>query len=224
MPIRPEVLPFLPAAVALGLLAAGAAALVLRRRRPACATGIVTTLLVAAGLLFFFRDPARTPPADPALIVSGADGVVAQIAAEGTNALLHAPAVRVSIFLGLQDVHVNRAPIAGTVRLQRHTPGGKQPAWRAEASFANERNTILIDGAATRCVVVQICGMAARRVVSWLRTGQEIGKGDRIGMMKFGSRLDMVFPRADVVLRVAEGDRVRAGETVVAVLRETPDS
>jgi phosphatidylserine decarboxylase len=222
--IRPEVLPFLPAAVVIGAAAAGLAACIARRRRPALVTGGVAAGLVAAGLLFFFRDPARTPPADPALIVCGADGVVARIVEESTNTLLHAPVVRVSVFLGLHNVHVNRAPIAGTVRLQSHTPGGKVPAWRAEASFVNERNTILIEGDATRCVVHQICGTAARRVVSWLRTGQRIGKGDRIGMMKFGSRLDMLFPRGDVALRVAEGDRVRAGETVLAVLREAPES
>lgn len=220
MSICPEVLPFLPAAVVFGLIVAGIAGLIARRRKPVLTAGAIATLLMAAGLLFFFRDPTRVIPSDPSAIVSGADGVVMQIVEEDDTELLNGQTVRLSVFLNLHNVHVNRTPIAGTVRFMRHTPGGKQPAWREDASVSNERNTLLIEGSHTRCVVHQICGMAARRTVSWLHVGQEIGKGERLGMMKFGSRLDMIFPRTDVTVLAREGDRVTAGETIVATLNK----
>ncbi|MFA5344248.1 MAG: phosphatidylserine decarboxylase [Kiritimatiellia bacterium] len=173
--------------------------------------------VVAAGyMLFFFRDPQRTPPPDPNVIVAGADGVVANIKEIREDTYLKTDAVRISIFLSLFDVHVNRAPIAGKIAFLGYFPGKRYFTFQEKSSEFNQHNSILIEGPQTRCLVNQIVGPVARRVVYWLKLDQMVRKGDRIGMMKFGSRLDMVFPKADVDVVVKPGDRVQAGVTVVA--------
>jgi len=125
--------------------------------------------------------------------------------------------VRISIFLSLFDVHVNRAPIAGKIAFLGYFPGKRYFTFQEKSSEFNQHNSILIEGPQTRCLVNQIVGPVARRVVYWLKLDQVVQKGDRIGMMKFGSRLDMVFPKADVAVVVKPGERVQAGVTVVAV-------
>lgn len=185
--------------------------------------------VVAAGyMLFFFRDPQRTPPSDPNVIVAGADGVVASIKEIREDTYLKTDAVRISIFLSLFDVHVNRAPIAGKIAFLGYFPGKRYFTFQEKSSEFNQHNSILIEGLPasggaagdqgpqTRCLVNQIVGPVARRVVYWLKLDQLVRKGDRIGMMKFGSRLDMIFPKADVDVVVKPGDRVQAGVTVVA--------
>jgi len=117
------------------------------------------------------------------------------------------------------DVHVNRAPISGKVEHAQYYPGARYFTFEEKSSELNQHSSIVIRGDKTSCVVKQIVGPVARRVVYWVEPGQDLKKGDRIGMMKFGSRLDMYFPRADVDVIVQKGDKVRAGETVVARLR-----
>ena len=170
-------------------------------------------------MVYFFRDPERFPPDDPACFVAGADGWVRAIEEIREDKYLNADAIRISIFLTPFDVHVNRSPIAGKVVHLGYTPGKHLLTIQNAASEYNEHSTILIQGEKTRCLVKQIVGPIVRRVVYWLEVGQQLAKGDRIGMMKFGSRLDMLFPKADIEVRVKKGEKVRAGETVVAVLK-----
>lgn len=176
-------------------------------------------VVLAAGVGFFFRDPERVIPQGPGLLVAPADGrvtVVRQgVAADGEGP---GPFSQVSIFLSVLDVHVNRAPYGGRVEDLQYRRGRFVVAWRDEASRVNEQAVIALatpDGPVT---VKQIAGVLARRVVTWVRTGQELKTGERIGLIRFGSRVDLLVPgRAALVVKV--GDKVRGGETVVGVFR-----
>ena len=187
-----------------------------------------------AYFVYFFRDPERRIPPDPAAIVSGADGLIAAVKTipedeisgieeirkeTGEEKPFRGEALRISIFLSLFDVHVNRAPMAGRVRFVKYYPGKRYFTFTEKSSRYNQHNAILIGGPEILCLIHQIVGPVARRVVAWLTPGQEIASGDRIGIMKFGSRLDMYFPKADLVVKVKPGDRVVAGETIVAALK-----
>ena len=178
-------------------------------------------LLGTAYLLFFFRDPQRTPPHDPVAILSGADGRVLSVTRLMENRYLNTKCVRISIFLSIFDVHVNRAPISGHSKFIGFFPGKKLAAFREKSSEFNQQNKILIEGTQTLCLISQIAGVIARRVVYWLNREIPVPviAGDRIGMMKFGSRLDIYLPEADVNVFVKPGDKVRAGETIVARLK-----
>lgn len=185
--------------------------------------GMAISLLIAGVVLsvfmvYFFRNPERVTPADPSALVAGADGLVRAVEVVREDKLLKADTVRISIFLSPFDVHVNRSPMAGQVKFLDYTPGRHILTIQNAASEYNEHSNILIEGAASRCLVKQIVGPVVRRVVYWLTLGQPVSKGDVIGMMKFGSRLDMYFLSSDVQVVVKKGDRVRAGETVVANL------
>jgi phosphatidylserine decarboxylase len=175
-------------------------------------------VIACAFFLYFFRDPERQAPADPNALVAGADGLVRAVEIVPENKCLKCDAVRISIFLNPFDVHVNRSPIGGTVKYLDYTPGKHLLTVSNASSEHNEHSTILVEGEKTRCMVRQIVGPIVRRVVYWLALDQRLNKGDRIGMMKFGSRLDMHFPKDDVTVVVKKGDRVRAGETVVAMI------
>ncbi|MBI2441478.1 MAG: phosphatidylserine decarboxylase family protein [Lentisphaerae bacterium] len=212
-----EVLPFFFGSLLAGGLV-GFWALTLRRKRLA-GTFFVLGLVLAGYMLYFFRDPERVPPADPTAIVAGADGLVMSIKELREDEFLKTEAVRISIFLRLYDVHVNRAPIAGQITFLGYFPGKRFFTFQEKSSELNQHNSILIEGPQTRCLVNQIVGPVARRVVYWLTINQQVQKGERIGMMKFGSRLDMIFPKADVDVVVKPGDRVQAGVTVVAIAR-----
>ena len=171
---------------------------------PVAALGLFTA--------FFFRDPDRVVPAEPGLAVSPADGRVAglrQVEHEGR------PRNRVSIFLSPLDVHVNRSPVEGLIREVRYSPGRFLAAWREQASLENERNTIVVEGEYGEVIVQQIAGVLARRVVCWKKSGESIARGERIGLMKFGSRMDVLLDPA-WNLEVKPGDRVRGGVSVLA--------
>jgi phosphatidylserine decarboxylase len=220
MAFRVEIIPFLWVAIALGAILAGGLRLGRVPWRKALAfSGIVTVVLIGY-LLVFFRDPVRVASPDPADIVAGAEGKVMSVVEVDESEFLKTKAVRISIFLSLVDVHVNRSPLAGKVEHARYYPGARYFTFEEKSSELNQHSSIVIRGEKTSCVVKQIVGPVARRVVYWLEPGQILKKGDRIGMMKFGSRLDMYFPREDVEVVVKKGDKVRAGETVVARLRK----
>lgn len=205
--------PLVIAGVAGGLLAAFG--------HPRAAAGVASVFVVlGAFMIYFFRDPERTVPADPNALVAGADGLIRQVEIIQEQRFLNVETVRVSIFLSPFDVHVNRTPMGGTVKHLSYTPGWHLLTMQNASSDRNEHSSILVEGADTRCLVKQIVGPIVRRVVYWLDMDQSLAKGDRIGMMKFGSRLDMYFPAADVRVVVKKGDRVRAGETVVAMLKK----
>ena len=172
--------------------------------------------LVAAFMAFFFRDPERTAPAVPGAILAPADGRVVEVRV-GVEDPFVGSAQAVSIFLSPLDVHVNRSPLAGLVVGVEYRPGEKMAAYRPEASDRNERTTISIQGEAARVVVRQIAGVLARRIVCRVRPGDKLASGERFGLIKFGSRTDLIVPAA-VRLSVRQGDRVFGGRTVMGIL------
>lgn len=221
MPIRVEVVPFLVASGVAGILLALTCRVLRMKWARSAAAGAVLGGVAAAYMCWFFRDPERVAPAKDDLIVAAADGVVARIRNVREDKYLHADCVRISIFLSLFDVHVNRAPIDGQSRFLGYFPGKRLFTFDEKSSEVNQHNAIMIDGRNTRCLVYQIVGPVCRRVVYWPdhNAPVDLKKGDRIGMMKFGSRLDMYFPAKEVEVLVKEGTRVTAGESVLARLR-----
>lgn len=170
--------------------------------------------LLALFLMWFFRDPSRRIPRDPGLIVSPADGKVEDAEWIETTA---GSRVRVSIFLNVFDVHVNRVPVSGTVSLVEYREGAFLNALNAESAVRNEQTLITIDAGEYSVSFKQIAGVLARRIVCNLREGDRVMRGQRMGLIKFGSRTDVLLP-ANVELRVKAGDRVKGGSSVLAVL------
>jgi phosphatidylserine decarboxylase len=213
MNIRHEVIPFVGIVVVVGAC--------MGFLLNAIIAGVAFIVLGTACLIYFFRDPNRTPPPDIAAILSGADGRVMSIMQLPENTYLNVDCVRISVFLSIFNVHVNRSPLSGQAKFIGYFPGKKVFAFREKASEVNQHNKILIEGAGTRCLIAQIVGPVARRVVYWLNhdTPVSVKAGDRIGMMKFGSRLDIYLPAAEVTVLAESGDRVRAGETVIARIK-----
>ncbi len=166
--------------------------------------------------LGFFRDPDRTAPSMPRAVLAPADGRVMRVA-EIDDAWV-GRAVRVSIFLSPLDVHVNRSPVAGLVEKVEYAAGRYLAAYRDEASELNERCTLVLQGESYRVGVKQIAGVVARRIVCRARQGDKLQAGERYGLIRFGSRTDLVVPEGTEI-RVRVGDRVKGGETVMAVLR-----
>ena len=217
MRFAPEGNPFIFGAFAVFALLAVAAHLL---RHPCAALACLALAFIGAAFMaFFFRDPERVPPEGEGLFISGADGIVNSVEFMREDVYLKCDAVRITVFLNIHNVHVNRSPMAGTVELVTYTPGKFLEAWKAEASFENGRSTVGIRGDKTSCLVRQIVGLVARRVVTRVKEGETLERGGRFGLMKFGSRLDVFFPAADVEVTVEKGQRVRAGETVIAKLR-----
>jgi phosphatidylserine decarboxylase len=187
--------------------------------------GIVTILFFAIGwkwiasifliltlfVMFFFRDPERTFSGNPNQVVSPADGKVVSIRNQDGKETL-------SIFLSPLDVHVTRAPVGGKITKIEYKAGKFLPAFDEKASLENERNSITIENQNRSVQFVQIAGIVARRIVCWRREGEEVKVGDRIGMIKFGSRVDVFLP-AGSIIEVRKGQRVRAGETVIGEMR-----
>jgi phosphatidylserine decarboxylase len=176
----------------------------------------VVPLVVAVGFcLWFFRDPDRSPPDGERLIVSPADGRVLAVVPEREEQYLAAPATRISIFMSPLDVHVNRAPVSGTVERVEHRNGRFRAAFADKASVDNERNALVLASEGRRYLCVQIAGAVARRIICRVAPGDRVQRGERFGMIMFGSRVDLFLP-AGVEPRVRPGDRVHAGQTVVA--------
>jgi phosphatidylserine decarboxylase len=174
-------------------------------------------IVLAAIFLFFFRDPDRAVAATVNEVLSPADG---RVMTAGDASTADAPAgqwKQVSIFLSPMDVHINRIPVSGRVTRVSYTPGRYLPAYRSDAGAVNERSEIWIDHAGQMVVARQIVGMLARRVVCRLQAGAQVAAGDRYGVMKFGSRMDVFVPLT-AEIRVKTGDTVRGGETILAVL------
>jgi phosphatidylserine decarboxylase len=179
--------------------------------------GAIPFVVLAALFAYFFRDPERLVPDAPNLVVSPADGRVLIAGPADKRAAPPGEWIQVSIFLSPMDVHINRAPVSGRVTRVEYYPGSFLPAYRAGASL-NERTEISIDHAGQTVVVRQIVGVLARRVVCRLTEGQTVRTGERLGLMKFGSRMDVFLPPG-AELRTRVGDRVRGGESVLAVLQ-----
>jgi phosphatidylserine decarboxylase len=173
-------------------------------------------VLLAVFFLWFFRDPDRVVPTGPGEIVSPADGVVTEAEWIETSA---GSRLRLSIFLNIFDVHVNRAPVGGTVRAVEYREGGFMNAMKPESVMTNEQTLVVIDAGDCEISYKQIAGLLARRIVCTVKPGDRVERGQRVGMIKFGSRTDVLIP-ADAVLKVKRGARVSGGSTILAVLPE----
>lgn len=176
----------------------------------------IVLILVAAFMAFFFRDPRRKIPTEPGLIVAPADGRVTRVTLGepevGSDSLI-------SIFLSPLDVHVNRAPIAGKITAVQYKKGKFLMATDERARDVNEQNTLIIEGEKIRVKCTQIAGILARRIVCWKREGDRVELGERFGMIKFGSRTDVLLP-SSVEVVVKKGLRVRGGVTIIGRIRQ----
>lgn len=177
-------------------------------------------LLATGFTVFFFRDPVRRVSPDPKELVSPADGHVVTIDRIENHEFFGGPVQRVSIFLSVFDVHVNRSPIAGSIAYTQYHQGEFRAAMAKEASEVNERNSFGIVGDnGKKIVVTQIAGLIARRIIPWKFEGDRVEKGAKLGMIRFGSRTDLLFPD-DYEVCVRIGQRVRGGLEVIARIRE----
>jgi len=175
---------------------------------------VVAVILVflASFVFYFFRDPERAIPSEPGALVSPADGRIV-VVTEEENA--ERVGKRISVFLAIWNVHVNRSPEAGTIAAMDYRPGKFLAAMRERASFENEQNVISLSTAAGEIVFKQIAGLIARRVVCWKKPGDIVRRGERIGLVRFGSRVDMWVPSGTEIL-VKVGDNVKGGSSVLA--------
>lgn len=168
----------------------------------------------ALASLAFFRDPERTLDPEPGTVYATADGVIVGLD-EASDPWLPEPALRISTFLALHDVHVIRSPVAGGITLAEELEGGFAPAFLSRAG-SNLRKRLAIEGPAGRVVMVQIAGMLARRITSWTGPGSRVATGQRVGLIHFGSRTDVLLPADRFEARVHVGERVKAGVTPIA--------
>ena len=190
--------------------------------------GLVSSLFISLCLLicvtafmaYFFRDPERTVPGGKGLFVSPADGKVILVKDVYEKDYLQADTKEISIFMSPLNVHVNRAPCDGKVIYVKHTPGQFMAAYKDEASIKNENIVMALEGEQGRVLVRQVAGFVARRAVCRVKPGDMLKRGERYGMIKFGSRLDVYLP-VDAQILVKPGDKVLAGETVIAAVHRT---
>jgi len=167
-------------------------------------------LLLCAFVAFFFRNPRRVIPEDPKVIVSPADGRVVKVERVGN-------VTKLSIFLSIFNVHVNRSPMGGRIEAMDYKPGRFRAAFNHAASVENERNIIMLSQGNVKLVFTQIAGVIARRIVCWKKVGDSVEKGELVGLIRFGSRVDVLFP-AGTEVSVQVGDRVSAGSSPIGVI------
>lgn len=190
-----------------------AAGLVAWLTRPSWA---IIPLLLAAFFLWFFRDPDRVIPSEPGAVVSPADGKVTSVATVKVNGEAFKT---ISIFLNVFNVHVNRSPVSGVVRAARYESGKYLNAMNPACAEQNERNTVTIEGEGHRVIFKQIAGLLARRIVFTKQVGDSVRRGERVGLIKFGSRTDVLLdPSAEVAVKV--GDNVKGGSSILAFLKQ----
>jgi phosphatidylserine decarboxylase len=197
------------------LLALAAELALLRSGRPRFGPFVGGTALAS---LFFFRDPERPSPVRPDLLYATADGVVVGVDRTPEPWLGSGESLRVSTFLSVFNVHVTRSPVSGDVLIHEELSGGFAPAF-LRRSMSNRRKRLAIDGERGRVVVVQIAGLVARRITSWVGTGSAVAAGQRIGLIHFGSRTELLVPAEEAEVLVGVGERVLAGITPVARYR-----
>lgn len=174
--------------------------------------------ILACYCIYFFRNPERTIPADESLIVSPADGTVQEVVELDDDDFVKAPCRKVIIFLSVFDVHVNRSPIAGEIKIQKYICGRFRPAYKEAVGFENERHLIGIENDKLRVTVTQVAGILARRIVSWVTLDDKLEKGELYGLIRFGSCTEIVVP-ANVEVLVKKGDKVRGGESIIGRIR-----
>ncbi len=174
--------------------------------------------LVTLWVAYFFRDPERVGERGPDLLIAPADGRVVMVTEVDEPAFIHGRAMRISIFMNVFNVHVNRYPVAGTVRFVHYNPGRFLNAATEKSSLENEQMSVGLEHNGSRILVRQIAGLIARRIVTYSREGEQVEQGERMGIIRFGSRVDVFMP-PDAEVRVKVGETTVAGTTVVARLR-----
>ncbi len=209
-----EGIPFI--LIALAIAAAGYIAALARRSWPLWLLAFVLTLLVL-WVAYFFRDPERAGPRGESLVISPADGRVIEIKEVDEPAFLHGRAIRISVFMNVFNVHVNRYPVAGTVAYVHYNPGKFLNAAAEKASLENEQSSVGVQTTRHRVLFRQIAGLIARRIVTYSRVGDEAEQGERMGLIRFGSRVDVFVPVGSII-KVQLGERPVAGTTVLAEL------
>jgi phosphatidylserine decarboxylase len=209
VPFAKEGFPFIGAAAGVTLLVG-----LLGWTVAAAGAGLVTLFFA-----WFFRNPVRTVPQGPNLVVAPGDGKVIAIEEEYEPRFLKARSIRLTIFLNVFDVHINRTPCEGVVQDVQYQPGLFLVASRPEATMKNEQNALLLrTPGGVKILCVQVAGLLARRIVCWVAAGDRVQRGERFGLIRFGSRMDTFLPLGTAV-KVAVGDRVKGGETVLGELR-----
>lgn len=181
---------------------------------------VAVPVLLAIFFLWFFRDPSRTVPQGEGLIVSPADGKVTEAEWIETPG---GPRLRISIFLNVFDVHVNRSPIEGTVTLVEYRKGLYKNAMAPDSATVNEQSLITVENSRYQVSFKQIAGLLARRIVCNVKVGDKVERGQRIGLIKFGSRVDVLLP-SEAILKVKKGMRVSCGSSVLAEIPATPEA
>jgi phosphatidylserine decarboxylase len=213
MRMAPEGWPF----ILIGWALAGVGAWAVVRYGPWLWIAEVPLVALAVWLLVFFRDPQHAGPRGDGLVLAPADGKIVEVASVNEPMYLKAEATRISIFMSVFDVHVNRYPVSGQVELTHYNAGAFLHAASEKASLENEQSSVGIRGAHGPLLVRQIAGLIARRIVTDSRVGDRVTQAARMGMIRFGSRVDVFMPRAArSTIRVAVGDRVRVGASVLA--------
>ncbi len=209
-----EGIPFI--LIALAFAALGYTAALMRRSWPLWLLAFVLTLLVL-WVAYFFRDPERTGPRGEQLVISPADGRVIDISEVDEPAFLQGRAIRISVFMNVFNVHVNRYPVSGKVAYVHYNPGKFLNAAADKASLENEQMSVGVQQGRRRVLFRQIAGLIARRIVTYSRVGDDAEQGERMGLIRFGSRVDVFVPVGSTV-RVKLGDKPVAGTTVLAEL------
>ncbi len=181
--------------------------------------GASPAVILALFCIYFFRNPKREIATEAGIVVSPADGRIMDIEKLNEDQYLHAPAIRIRIFLSLFNVHINRCPINGQVDLVQSVPGQFLPAYKTEAGTVNARNYVGLKTKWGKILVVQITGLVARRLVCWVNPGDRLTTGERFGLIRFGSCTELYLP-LEAVINVQAGDKVKGGETVIARLSE----
>ena len=176
-------------------------------------------VVLACYCIYFFRNPDRKIPIDESLIVSPADGTVQDVVQLDDDEFVKSPCTKVIIFLSVFDVHVNRSPIAGEIKVQKYICGRFRPAYKDSVGFENERHLIGIENEKLRVTVTQIAGILARRIVSWVTLDDKLEKGELYGLIRFGSCTEIVVPD-NVEVFVTKGEKVRGGETIIGKIRD----
>ncbi|SDF46763.1 phosphatidylserine decarboxylase family protein [Sporomusa acidovorans] len=171
---------------------------------------------------YFFRNPKRNVIYDPELVLAPADGKVMSIEKIFEDQFFNGPAIKVTIFLSIFDVHINRIPVEGNITFQNYICGKLKPAYKSSAPFENERHAIgLENDNGMKVMIIQVAGILARRIVSWVNLGDRVQQGQRYGMIKFGSCTEIIMP-INVAVSVAKGEHVKGGKTIIG--RITPDN
>ncbi len=182
--------------------------------------GAVAPAILTLFVIYFFRDPERTIPSEAGLVVSPADGLIIDIRDIPDENLMGGESVCVSIFLSIFNVHVNRIPCKGKVIETIYNSGKFLPAYREKASSLNEQNSLVIGHKNIKIVVRQIAGLIARRIICQVKKGSQVARGERFGLIRFGSRVDLFVPK-EVELVIKKGDKVAGGKTVIGKIKDT---